>query len=449
MTHVTIQRFTEAPIPTQYGLLRTVVFREETPEGARENLALVFGEIDGASEVLTRVHSECLTGEVMRSLKCDCGEQLDVALRSIAEAGRGVVLYLRQEGRGIGLGNKIRAYALQESRGLDTVEANRALGFADDLRDYSVAARMLESLGVRSIALMTNNPAKADVLARENINIVRRVPMVVTTNLHNRNYLRTKNRRMGHVIPEETKIATQIFCRQPSLDEMAALASIGATHLAWCVEPNDAASLQLSFQIIEQVRAARVVSTIMIMSSDVETIVPITRMLQPNLILIPAERIGRGIVENDLPRLADRLAPQTRLMMSIPVRLAGSLTNIDSRAIAARYQHFADCLILDTALDPDGESCGCTGKTNDWDLCREIVESSRIPVMLAGGLSPDNVAAAMHSVRPWGVDACSSLETSPGGSKDLVASQQFIQRANEAHATIAKIDIRSPEPLPS
>ena len=149
--------------------------------------------------MLARVHSECFTGEVLHSLKCDCREQLDQALRRIAEAERGIVIYLRQEGRGIGLGNKIRAYALQQ-QGADTVDANVRLGFPADSRRYHVAAEILDHLGIGSIALMTNNPAKVDALQKDGVVVALRVPMAINANDHNRDYLRTKNRRMGHLI---------------------------------------------------------------------------------------------------------------------------------------------------------------------------------------------------------------------------------------------------------
>ena len=200
-----VDLYAEARIPTEYGAVRTVVFREggDPSPGCdpREHIALVFGEIADRDDVLARVHSECWTGEVLHSMKCDCREQLDLALRRIVEAGAGVVLYLRQEGRGIGLGNKIRAYALQ-SQGLDTVEANRSLGFGDDQRVYDVAAAMLRELGVRSVALLTNNPAKVAGLQADGVHVTRRVPMAVTPNEFNVEYLATKNQRMGHQIPD-------------------------------------------------------------------------------------------------------------------------------------------------------------------------------------------------------------------------------------------------------
>jgi GTP cyclohydrolase II/3,4-dihydroxy 2-butanone 4-phosphate synthase/GTP cyclohydrolase II len=180
-----------------------MVFRESGSHHGcepREHVALVVGEIADKEGVLARIHSECWTGEVMHSLKCDCREQLDLALRHITEAGTGVVLYLRQEGRGIGLGNKIRAYALQ-AQGADTVEANRLLGFRDDQREYDVAAAMLRELGVRSVVLLTNNPAKVAGLQADGVNVARRVPMAVTANEYNASYLATKNARMGHEIP--------------------------------------------------------------------------------------------------------------------------------------------------------------------------------------------------------------------------------------------------------
>jgi GTP cyclohydrolase II/3,4-dihydroxy 2-butanone 4-phosphate synthase/GTP cyclohydrolase II len=171
-----VDLYADTVIPTEYGMLRTVVFRETgqlAPGGEpREHVALVVGDVSSGEDVLARVHSECWTGEVVHSLKCDCREQLDIALRRIVAAGRGVVLYLRQEGRGIGLGNKIRAYALQ-AQGLDTVEANRSLGFRDDAREYGVAAAMLRELDVRSVALLTNNPAKVDGLQGDGVLISR------------------------------------------------------------------------------------------------------------------------------------------------------------------------------------------------------------------------------------------------------------------------------------
>ncbi len=191
-----VRRYAEARVPTEFGPFRVVVYRD--PEGA-EHLAVVRGEVAGAEEVLARVHSECFTGEVLHSLKCDCRGQLDLALRRIAEAGRGIVIYLRQEGRGIGLGNKIRAYALQE-QGLDTVDANRALGFGDDLRRYDVAAEMLRDLGVRSLVLMTNNPDKVRALREGGVPVVRRVAHLVPANEHNADYLHVKRVRMGHLI---------------------------------------------------------------------------------------------------------------------------------------------------------------------------------------------------------------------------------------------------------
>jgi GTP cyclohydrolase II/3,4-dihydroxy 2-butanone 4-phosphate synthase/GTP cyclohydrolase II len=190
--------YSEAEVPTEYGPFRVVVYRDPAEEEI-EHCAIVRGDVRGQVNVLARVHSECFTGEVLHSLKCDCREQLDQALERIAQAGRGVVLYLRQEGRGIGLGNKIRAYALQQ-QGVDTVDANLKLGFAADARRYHVAARMLEDLGVASIALMTNNPAKVDALRNDGVLIASREPMPIIANDHNRDYLRTKNRRMGHLI---------------------------------------------------------------------------------------------------------------------------------------------------------------------------------------------------------------------------------------------------------
>ena len=193
-----IERFAETVLPTVHGALRCVVYRG--PDGA-EHVAMVAGDVRGA-DVLCRVHSECMTSEVLGSLKCECKQQLDRALDLIARRGRGVVVYLRQEGRGIGLGNKIRAYALQE-QGYDTVDANRALGLPDDAREYAVAAAMLADLGVTSVALMTNNPLKVEGLEEAGVVVARRVPHLVQVPGPARNYLEVKGRRMGHLINDD------------------------------------------------------------------------------------------------------------------------------------------------------------------------------------------------------------------------------------------------------
>lgn len=196
-----VSRFSQATIPTHNGTLTVVVYRElgrRTEE--REHVAIVAGPVEalgGTDPVLARVHSECWTGETLGSLKCDCREQLDRALAAIEEAGRGVVVYLRQEGRGIGLGNKIKAYALQAD-GADTVEANERLGFAADLRSYDLAASILRDLGVSSVALMTNNPDKCAGLEKAGIAVARRVPHWGGPNEHNREYLEVKKAKLGH-----------------------------------------------------------------------------------------------------------------------------------------------------------------------------------------------------------------------------------------------------------
>ena len=192
----TVERYAEAQLPTRFGPFRVVVYRET--DGDKEHLAVVVGEVEDADDLLVRVHSECLTGEVLHSLKCDCRDQLDLALQRIQEVGSGAVLYLRQEGRGIGLGNKIRAYAKQDE-GLDTVDANLALGFEDDQRGYQVAADMLRDLGVRSVALMTNNPRKVQGLENDGIKVTRREPHEVEAHDLNREYLKTKQDRLGHI----------------------------------------------------------------------------------------------------------------------------------------------------------------------------------------------------------------------------------------------------------
>jgi GTP cyclohydrolase II len=192
----TVRLYSEAEVPTDYGAFRVVVYREDNSDV--EHCAIVTGEIRAQDDVLARVHSECFTGEVLHSLKCDCREQLDQALERIAAVGRGVVLYLRQEGRGIGLGNKIRAYALQEEEGADTVDANRLLGFADDLRRYNVATSILHECDIRSVRLLTNNPEKVQALRESGLE-VERVPVHIDAHSHNEGYLSAKKQRMGHL----------------------------------------------------------------------------------------------------------------------------------------------------------------------------------------------------------------------------------------------------------
>lgn len=185
-----------AELPTRFGRFRLVGFWNN--RDAKEHIAMVCGDVVGGGDVPVRLHSECLTGDVMGSLRCDCRDQLTAGLEAIQREGRGVLLYLRQEGRGIGLLNKIRAYALQE-QGLDTVEANLALGFRDDERDYSVAAHMLHSLDIKSVRLITNNPEKMRQLTEHRIVVAGRIPHVIPPNEYNRFYLETKGRRSGHL----------------------------------------------------------------------------------------------------------------------------------------------------------------------------------------------------------------------------------------------------------
>jgi 3,4-dihydroxy 2-butanone 4-phosphate synthase/GTP cyclohydrolase II len=188
----------EARMPTSQGDFRAIVYENDIDHV--DHVALVQGEWSDDEEVLVRVHSECLTGDAFGSRRCDCGEQLDAALKMISEAGKGVLLYMRQEGRGIGLKNKIRAYGLQDTEGLDTVEANHRLGFAADLRDYGVGTQILVHLGVRKMRMITNNPGKRAGIEGYGLKIVERVSLEIKPNENNLEYLRTKKEKLGHVL---------------------------------------------------------------------------------------------------------------------------------------------------------------------------------------------------------------------------------------------------------
>ncbi len=195
--HALISVGAKARLPTTFGEFDVYAF--QSLADGKEHAVLARGDLRGATDLPVRIHSECFTGDVMGSLRCDCRDQLEAALRMVAGLDRGAVVYLRQEGRGIGLVNKIRAYALQE-QGLDTVQANHALGFPDDLRSYDVAAEMLQQLGVRSVRLITNNPTKVAGLAEHGVPVTGRIPLVMRSNGHNAFYLQTKKQKSGHLL---------------------------------------------------------------------------------------------------------------------------------------------------------------------------------------------------------------------------------------------------------
>ena len=192
-----MEKIAEADLPSKYGHFRIHAY--ESKLDGKCHLAIMKGDVRGKKDVLVRVHSECLTGDALGSMRCDCGEQLATALKKIEAEGCGVVLYMRQEGRGIGLANKMRAYELQD-QGKDTVEANVLLGFAPDERDYGIGAQILSDLGLSSIRLMTNNPAKRAGLEGYGLSITERVPLVMPVNEYDRNYMKVKSAKMGHIL---------------------------------------------------------------------------------------------------------------------------------------------------------------------------------------------------------------------------------------------------------
>jgi 3,4-dihydroxy 2-butanone 4-phosphate synthase/GTP cyclohydrolase II len=202
-----VKRVAEASLPTPHGEFRVIAFENQLDH--REHVALVKGAIEGKKNVLVRMHSECLTGDVFHSLRCDCGEQLHAAMRRIDEEGLGAVVYLRQEGRGIGFGNKIKAYALQDG-GMDTVQANESLGFKPDLRDYGIGAQILLDLGLTSIRILTNNPRKIVGLEGYGLRVTGREPIQVVPGRYNEGYLSTKRRKLGHLLhdtPDDAAVA--------------------------------------------------------------------------------------------------------------------------------------------------------------------------------------------------------------------------------------------------
>ncbi|MDR1401087.1 MAG: bifunctional 3,4-dihydroxy-2-butanone-4-phosphate synthase/GTP cyclohydrolase II [Endomicrobium sp.] len=192
-----VNKIVSVNFPTKYGNFRLALFKCKVNEDC--HLAIVKGDLEKKDDVLVRVHSSCETGDVFHSLRCDCGDQLEKSLKLIEKAGNGVVLYMHQEGRGIGLVNKLKAYQLQEN-GMDTVEANVALGFAPDLRDYKVSAQMLAELGIKSVNLMTNNPQKVVSLEKFGVKISKRIPLEISPTESNKNYLKTKKEKMGHML---------------------------------------------------------------------------------------------------------------------------------------------------------------------------------------------------------------------------------------------------------
>jgi GTP cyclohydrolase II len=199
MCRVAVRFIESSRLPTVWGDFEIHGF--EDTEFNKEHIVLTMGDLETGAPVLARVHSECLTGDALFSLRCDCGNQLQAAMQAIAAEGRGVIFYLRQEGRGIGLLNKIKAYRLQDA-GADTVEANEQLGFGADMRDYSMLSPMIKHLGLQSVRLMTNNPRKVAALEEQGVSVAERIPLHTDSNPHNEKYLRTKAGKLGHMFDD-------------------------------------------------------------------------------------------------------------------------------------------------------------------------------------------------------------------------------------------------------
>ncbi len=216
--HICVRIAAIAELPSRFGQFQVVAFWNN--RDGKEHAAFVHGDVPGSEEVPVRLHSECLTGDAIGSLRCDCRDQLEAALTAIGKMDKGVLLYLRQEGRGIGLLNKIRAYGLQD-HGFDTVEANIALGFRDDERDYSVAAHMLHSLKVRSVRLMTNNPKKIGGLTDFGVKVAGRIPLIIPPNPYNRFYLQTKREKSGHLMDPQGRERLAEQLDRPVLEGMS------------------------------------------------------------------------------------------------------------------------------------------------------------------------------------------------------------------------------------
>jgi 3,4-dihydroxy 2-butanone 4-phosphate synthase/GTP cyclohydrolase II len=193
-----IECIAESNLPTDYGIFKIKIY--STNVDNKEHIALIKGDVAGKKDVMVRVHSECFTGDVLGSLKCDCGSQLKKSMEMIDKEKSGVLLYMRQEGRGIGLANKIKAYHLQDTEGLDTVEANVALGFDDDLRDYGIGAQILKDIGLTSIKLLTNNPRKIVGLEGYDLTVTQRLPIIIKPREGNKRYLQTKKDKLGHLL---------------------------------------------------------------------------------------------------------------------------------------------------------------------------------------------------------------------------------------------------------
>ncbi len=426
MKPLSVRQQTCARIPTDEGQFQLCYYSNNHDK--KEHLALVLGEVAGQENVLVRVHSECFTGDVLGSLRCDCGPQLHEAMHRIAEAGQGVLIYLRQEGRGIGLLNKLRAYNLQDD-GYDTVDANLALGHQADEREYSMAARILTDLGVRSIRLLTNNPTKIESLRALGVTVADRVPMPPQVNSENSVYMTTKVRRMRHLLNLDSP--------QVAPDETAEILADLAEAAADCLARTGRPHVTLAYaQSLDGSIAAQPGSPLAL--SGPQSLALTHRLRATHDAIL----VGIGTVLADNPRLTVRLGDGPNPQ---PVILDGSLRTPPDAALTAPWIFTADP--VDPQRSAALEACGATifvvplGKDKKPDLgsvLSHLGEMSIRSVMVEGGaeilqafLGRGLADHAVITVAPRFVGGLNPYSTQAGQTFPHIANPSVIQLGDD------------------